>query len=73
MNQYLTNLSLEEICHYGMLGDIPVLSIEDWKVIQEKIHSFGDEQFESGHESYRKSMDVGMQLVMARMNDVEEN
>lgn len=54
MNQYLTNLSLEEICHYGMLGDIPVLSIEDWKVIQEKIHSFGDEQFESGHESYRK-------------------
>ena len=51
MNKYLTNLSLEEICHYGVLGDVPVLSIEDWKCIQEKVHSFGDEQFESGYES----------------------
>ena len=54
MNQYLTNLSLEEICHYGVLGDVPVLSIEDWKCIQDKIHSFGDECFESGVEKGRE-------------------
>lgn len=54
MNQYLTNLSLEEICHYGTLGDIPVLSIEDWKHIQEKIYSFEDECFNSGFEKGRE-------------------
>lgn len=55
----ISNLTLDEIMHYGSLGEIIISSPEDWKLLEGLISDYVDTRDESLIDEDRQTYDGG--------------
>lgn len=65
----INNLTLDEILHYGSLGEVVLSSPEDWKLLGGLISDYVDNHIDEDRQTYDKGYDVGRENGF---NDGEE-